>query len=94
VTLLLQRSSPLSLSPLNVPIKLDEKESLILNVRKEVIVPDEVKDPSSAETEVKGKSFARLSVRDVPAPRSNRQLLSDDLDDEKERKRTIRLELP
>jgi hypothetical protein len=62
IGILLRRGSPFAVSTLNVPIKLDEKKRLILDVREEVVVANEVKDSRSAETEVKRKSFARLAV--------------------------------
>lgn len=50
---------------LNVLIKLDEQESLILHVGEEVMLPDQGEDAWSAEFEEVGERLARLAVEDV-----------------------------
>lgn len=57
---------------LNVLIEFDEKESLILYVSEEVVLPNEGEDAWSAELEEVGERFAGLAVKDVAAPKDQR----------------------
>lgn len=47
-------------------IELDQKQSLVANVCKEVILPDKVKDIGPPQPQEELKCFPRLAIRDVP----------------------------
>lgn len=48
----------------DVVVELDEEERLVLHIREEVVLADEVEDAWSAEFEEVGEGFPGLSVQD------------------------------
>ena len=57
-------------SPPHVLVKLHQEQSLILYVRKETILPDQVKDTRFPQAKVIRNSFSRLLVHEVKSDKT------------------------